>query len=1660
LPVRGRLRRRRYTIIAVIAFLTGFSVPASAHDVTISGTVLFSALDGGPSDHDGVKNGVFTVNDGSLTVSGSVTCNDDAPAPPGASACSMRFDVSGDLILSSASSLRAENRRGGGNGGDITLAIGGNLTLQGWVGTVAGALVSSSRLSGGRSSPEHGGAITFSVAGSVTLEPGSLVAANAAGGKAGNIAVTGAGQISLLGLITSGPSARILSTALTGPVLKAGEDHQTGGSIEVTCNGFGQPGVLVGSRAVIVSQGETGGAGPVTLSGCGIEVKGLVAAVSREDGPSRVALLSGQGISIDGRDFGVRRPTFGRFGRVRADVLLDSTAGSGVDIFANDAIEILGPNPARTALFAVTSNPGAGSSNTGGTVRVTSLASTFTASGNAIQAGSTQDDDGELEDDRRSHDREGDERDERDRNDERRRRHEAEAGKGGTIAVQAKSSIVLDGAFLSAVGDFTDGRKKGVGGTITVQSFAQGLSWTDGGGDVRPVGSRIRPANQGTISLTTCGSSVLTNSQFPTVGHAIPPFPSETLACPATGPVLPPSVVLPPCIVVPTITSPNATTFTVGQLGTFTVTATGVPTPSIVEGGVPLPSGVTFVDNGDGTGTLSGTPAVGTGGAYALTFEATSISGSSGVQNFTLNVSEAPVITSANATTFTVAQAGTFTVTTTGFPTATIGHGGTLPAGVNFISNGDGTGTLSGTPAAGTGGTYPLSFEATNTVGSSGIQTFTLTVHDLPAITSASSTTFTVGAAGSFMVTTTGFPVPSIARGGVALPSGVSFVDQGNGTGTLAGTPAAATGGTYAITFTATNSTGSTPPQNFTLTVSEPPVAIADGPYVTDANTPISRAAAAPDDLLDNDSTGFPVATITFFGAGSLGGAVTDHAAGNPATFGTGGSLLVGTDGSFSFTPSTGFTGSFTFQYRLHNAGGDSDAVVTIQVRPKAGADTLVPTVVGNVSINTAGTPFTVASNDIYNGIPAFAPLSGTTTQGGQVTLTGGTGTFIYNPPPGYQGADSFSYTVTDNSGLTSAAATVSLSVSGMIWFVDNTAGSNGDGRLSNPFNSLQNFVAVNNGTAGHPNDNQSIFLYQSTTAYSVSAAPFALRIGQRLLGQDHSTQTLAQLAGVTLPVGSTLPAMNTAAPATGITSTVRLATNAQVHGLSISTTTTSGLTDPAAAITGVSTSELQVSSTTGTAVALSDLGGALSFVSISASGGANGITLVNTTGSFTVTGDGSTTSVGGNASGGTIANVSGADGLTSGIGIYLNNVQNVALRRMTINGTNQNYAIRGNQVDGFTLEYSMVSGTNGTAATLATPETAGEGSIYFGNTTTNGLSTSGTFTRNIIQGGRARNLSIINTTAGTTVLAIKGNTFGLNQNFSNANQSLAVEARNLGTIVNSTVGGTTAGESNTFTGAPGDLVNFTGQTGTTMEVVFRNNALSNSHAQNIIGGGGMTLATQGTLTFNVDGNTFRGADGSAVTLQKADLGALLQGTISNNTIGATGVAGSGSKSGNGIFGSFAGAGTITLRIANNDIRQYVGNGGLFFDNTGGSYSANFTITGNTTAEPGGGAFAGLAITNGSPGSADTVNVCADVTANDFSNGDPADANDVIVGASGSAAGHTFRLPGFGGSTLNDVQNFVKGNNLNPATTAVTAYTDPPVTPAAFVGGASCPTPP
>ena len=295
--------------------------------------------------------------------------------------------------------------------------------------------------------------------------------------------------------------------------------------------------------------------------------------------------------------------------------------------------------------------------------------------------------------------------------------------------------------------------------------------------------------------------------------------------------------------------------------GTFTVTTVGggaVPTLTVTGA---LPPGVTFTDNGDRTATLAGTP-TGPGGTFPLTFTATSGSATPVTQSFTLTISQAPAITSAAATTFGLGGAETFTVTTTGFPD---------PDAVEHRRAAGGGDVHRRTPTArprsrarrapGSGGAYPLTHHRRQRrQPGRGTQAFVLTVNSSPAFTSANATTFTVGSAGTFAITTTATPaVTSITQTG-ALPAGVTFTDNGNGTATLAGTPAAASGGTYTLTLTASNGVGTNAVQTFTLTVRQ-------APAITSAAATTFVVGAAGSFTVT--TTGFPTSALTLTGAAS-----------------------------------------------------------------------------------------------------------------------------------------------------------------------------------------------------------------------------------------------------------------------------------------------------------------------------------------------------------------------------------------------------------------------------------------------------------------------------------------------------------------------------------------------------------------------------------------------------------------------------------------------------------------------------------------------------------------------------------------------------------------------------------------------------------------------
>ena len=161
-----------------------------------------------------------------------------------------------------------------------------------------------------------------------------------------------------------------------------------------------------------------------------------------------------------------------------------------------------------------------------------------------------------------------------------------------------------------------------------------------------------------------------------------------------------------------------------------------------------LPTGVSFVDTGNGSWTICGIPPAGSGGEYNPIL---TMSNPAGTISETLRVLvlEAPAIIGRNSAIFSIGVPYNFVVNTTGFPKLPVLgliptdvlsspmrvsiSSGTLPAGLTFTDLNSqfypvGNGILSGTPAPGTGGSYPLTITAASPIGASVSQQFTLVV--------------------------------------------------------------------------------------------------------------------------------------------------------------------------------------------------------------------------------------------------------------------------------------------------------------------------------------------------------------------------------------------------------------------------------------------------------------------------------------------------------------------------------------------------------------------------------------------------------------------------------------------------------------------------------------------------------------------------------------------------------------------------------------------------------------------------------------------------------------------------------------------------------------------------------------------------------------------
>ncbi len=551
---------------------------------------------------------------------------------------------------------------------------------------------------------------------------------------------------------------------------------------------------------------------------------------------------------------------------------------------------------------------------------------------------------------------------------------------------------------------------------------------------------------------------------------------------------------------------------------------------------------------------------------------------------------------------------------------------------------------------------------------------------------------------------------------------------------------------------------------------------------------------------------------------------------------------------------------------------------------------------------------------DQVQGSGANIGVATATAMSGSVTLAAD-GSFTYDPPPGYVGDDTFTYRL-NGLGGTSNTATVTISISDMIWFIDNSTVAPGNsGTLTNPFTSIASFNAVQGVARPNAVDGDTIFIAEGNASYTTG---IDLRDDQLLIGEAAGA-SIETISGITLPSFSrTLPTTGGNAPTLtdAVGNAIDVATNNTLRGLDIGATLGTGIngtevgtlfvrevnisgsgggvdlrsTSGAAIDVGLGT--VEASSSTDEGIRLNNVSGSftttggtistttlpaivvigaanpnevslgVTLTSVSANGGVNGIVLTNTAGSFTVNGTGTA------GSGGTIQNMTGADGTNNGIGILLNNARSISLTNVQLND-HDNFAIRGTLVVGFTLSDSVVDGVNGTSAG------DDEGSISFDNLTGTVL-----FEGSTIKGGLEDNIAIINT-SGTLNMTVQDSganpmIIGLNSNLL-GNDGILVETQSNAILDLDVIGVE-------FLGARGDMVETNALGTSNQDVTIQDNTFSNGHGNSL--GGGITLtggsaASNITVVYSVSDNTFTGAAGSAITANYINGAGTVTGTIS-----------------------------------------------------------------------------------------------------------------------------------------------------------------------------------
>jgi ELWxxDGT repeat protein/VCBS repeat-containing protein len=245
----------------------------------------------------------------------------------------------------------------------------------------------------------------------------------------------------------------------------------------------------------------------------------------------------------------------------------------------------------------------------------------------------------------------------------------------------------------------------------------------------------------------------------------------------------------------------------------------------------------------------------------------------------------------------------------------------------------------------------------------------------------------------------------------------LSFTLNPNGTFTY--TPRANFNGSDSFVYRVSDSAGGlSNPATANIVVAavnDAPIAVNDNYSVTSAGV-ITPATG----VLANDTDAEPGTSLT--------AKLVDSTKNGSLTFNT-------VTGTFTYTPTTGFTGTDSFTYRANDGTLDSANTATVTLVVGSATNNAPIAVNDTYSVTSAGviTPNTgvlVNDTDADPGTSLTAKLVDTA-KSGSLTFNTVTGTFTYTPNTGFTGTDSFTYRANDGALDSANTATVTLIVGG-----------------------------------------------------------------------------------------------------------------------------------------------------------------------------------------------------------------------------------------------------------------------------------------------------------------------------------------------------------------------------------------------------------------------------------------------------------------------------------------------------------------------------------------------------------------------------------------------------------------------------------------------------